>query len=122
MAGRDLQSRVETELFRLLQLCDPIVLNRVGEAKEIGGLEGGLGLFQLLRAANLTTGGHGGLEALQRLFKKETRNRIFMENHWQKRSPHKHIEYFISMGKSGDSSSLRICNQFSLKVHLNNNN
>lgn len=93
-----------------------------GWTKESGGLEGGPGLFQLLQAANLTLGGQGGLRAWGRLCEKETRNRIFMEDPRQERSPPKHIEYFISVGKSGDSSFLRICNRFSLKVHLNNNN
>lgn len=99
-------------------ICD----REEGGREKIGGLEEGLGLYQLLQAANLNIGGNRGPKALERLCQKETRNCIFMEDHWQERSPPKHTEYFISVGKSGDSSFLRICNRFSLKVHLNNNN
>lgn len=81
-----------------------------------------MGSFPTSTSSNLNIGENRDPKAFQRLCKRETRNHIFMEDRWQERSPPKHTEYFISVGKSGDSSFLRICNRFSLKVHLNNNN
>lgn len=76
--------------------CSCLVVPHLGEqlcstrgrecGKEIGRLEEGLGqlrgLSHLLQSSQLNVEGNRGPKAFQKLCKRQTRNHLFMEDHW----------------------------------------